>query len=123
MYNKKESTEDYLESILVATKERGPIRAIDLAKFMKFSKASVSVALKKLISSELIVVEKPSGIISLTEEGLRIAEETYDKHQILTKAFMRLGVDEIHASEDACKIEHLISPETYAAIKAHFTSK
>ena len=123
MYNKKESTEDYLEGILVATNEQGPIRAIDLAKFMKFSKASVSIALKKLIASNYILVDKATGIITLTEEGLVIAEETFEKHQVLTKAFMKLGVDEKHASEDACKIEHLLSPETYAAIKKHFNEK
>ena len=119
MYNKKESTEDYLENILMAQKELGPIRAIELAKYMGFTKASVSVALKKLKEQESITVDHDTGIISLTDKGREIAEKTFERHTVLTKVFITLGVNPVIAERDACKIEHLLSEETFTAIKNH----
>lgn len=123
MYNKKESTEDYLESILMAQKEFGSIRAIDLAKYMGFSKPSISIALKKLKENNFVIIDNQTGNIILTEEGNKIAELTLEKHELLTKAFMNLGVSKETSEQDACKIEHLLSEETYAAIKKHFKAK
>lgn len=119
MYNKKESTEDYLENILMAQKELGSIRAVDLAKFIGFTKASVSVALKKLIGQESITVDQETGVINLTDKGKEIAEKTFERHTVLTKAFISLGVNPILAERDACKIEHLLSEESFDAIKEH----
>jgi len=119
MYNKKESTEDYLEKIYMFKKEHGCMRAIDLAKYMNFSKASVSVALKKLKDVRYVVVNDVTGEIELTELGIKIAEETYQRHTILTKTFSALGVNKETAENDACKIEHLLSKETFEAIKKH----
>ena len=109
MFNKKESVEDYLEKILMLKEEKELVRAIDLAKFMEFSKASVSVALKKLKSYGYLIVDEKTGNITLTEEGYRIGKATYERHEILTKALISLGVSDKTAKEDACAIEHIIS--------------
>ncbi|MCQ2086910.1 MAG: metal-dependent transcriptional regulator [Bacilli bacterium] len=119
MYNKKESTEDYLENILMAQKELGPIRAIELAKYIGFTKASVSVALKKLKEQESITVDQDTGIINLTEKGRALAEKTFERHTILTKSLICLGVNPVIAERDACKVEHLLSEESFEAIKNH----
>jgi Mn-dependent DtxR family transcriptional regulator len=123
MYNKKESREDYLESILEAQKELGSIRAVDLAKFMGFSKTSVSIALKKLKETGHVLIDPKSGTIALTGIGLAIAEKTLERHKLLTKTFIYLGVDPKVAEENACKVEHLLSEETYEAIKHYFLEK
>ena len=117
MYNKKESIEDYLEKILMLKKERDFVRAIDIANFMSFSKASVSVALKKLKSYGYVTVDEKTGDINLTSEGKKIAEATYERHQIISQALMSIGVKEETAYEDACAVEHIISEETFAALK------
>lgn len=123
MYNKKESTEDYLEHILMAQNEIGPVRAIDLAKFIGFSKPSVSIALKKLKNNGFVTIDVNTGIISLTSEGLAIAKDTLERHNLLTEIFTKLGVPYDIASNDACKVEHLLSEETYDAIKNHLKKK
>ena len=120
MYNKKESIEDYLEKILMLKKERQIVRAIDIATFMNFSKPSVSVALKKLKNYGYVLVNDETGDISLTEEGKKIAEATFERHEILSKTFMELGVSEKTAYEDACQIEHVISDETFEMLKRHY---
>ena len=120
MYNKKESIEDYLEKILMLKEERGVVRAIDIANFMAFSKASVSVALKKLKSYNYVVVDDSTGYIELTEEGERIAKATYERHQVISRALMSLGVSEKTALEDACAVEHIISDETFEILKKKF---
>ena len=117
MYNKKESIEDYLEKILMLHEKQDLVRAIDIASFMSFSKASVSVALKKLKSYGYVLVNEEDGNVTLTEEGRKIAIATYERHEIISKALMAIGVSEETAREDACAVEHIISDETFAKIK------
>ena len=110
-----ESSEDYLERILILSEKLGKVREIDIAMDMGFSKPSVSIAMKKLKDNGYINIE--NGALSLTEKGQLIAERIYERHTILTKAFVLLGVSEEIAAKDACKIEHDISEETFNAIK------
>ena len=114
----QESGEMYLETILVLSKEKKSVRAIDVAEHMGFSKPSVSRAVGLLREGGYITVDK-DGFLSLTDEGRRTAEKTYERHRILTEFFISIGVPPSVASDDACKIEHRISDETIAAIKAH----
>lgn len=111
-----ESGEDYLERILVLSESKGNVRSIDIAIDMGFSKPSVSVAMKKLKENGLIYIDD-NGFISLTDEGSEIANRIYERHKVLTKLFISLGVDEEIAMKDACKIEHDLSNETFEAIK------
>ena len=120
MYNKKESVEDYLEKILMLKEERGVVRAIDIANFMAFSKASVSIALKKLKSYNYVNVDESTGYIELTKEGEQIAKATYERHQVISRALIALGVSEKTALEDACAIEHILSDETFQVLKEKF---
>ena len=113
-----ESQEDYLEKILQISKKKEKVHAIDIAREMSFSKPSVSVAMNKLKEAGYIVIND-KGDISLTPSGLLIAEKTLEKHIILTNMLVSLGVSEKTAMEDACKMEHDISDETWAAIKKH----
>ena len=114
----QESGEMYLETILVLSKEKPTVRAIDIAEHMGFSKPSVSRAVGLLREGGYITVDK-DGFLSLTDEGKRTAEKTYERHRILTEFFVSIGVPPEVASDDACKIEHRISDETISAIKAH----
>lgn len=114
-----ESSEDYLERILMLHIKNEKVKAIDIASSMGFSKASVSIALKKLKANGLVKVSK-DGDVGLTEDGLRVAQKIYERHQVLGEALMKLGVSEETAYHDACKIEHDISEETFQAIKNHF---
>ena len=111
-----ESAEDYLEQILVLLEEKGYARSTDIAESLGVTKPSVSVAMKKLRENGYISMEN-GGLISLTDKGYPIALRTYDRHQTLTKFFVSLGVDEAIARKDACKIEHDISEESFAAIR------
>lgn len=111
-----ESGEDYLERILMLQNKNGNVRAIDIANAMNYSKPSVSVALKKLKSINLIEVNS-DGYISLTEEGKRKALEIYERHTIITKFLLHIGVDNDTALKDACKIEHDLSEETFNKLK------
>ena len=120
MYNKKESIEDYLEKILMLKKDQDLVRAIDIANFMSFSKASVSVALKKLKSYNYVLVDETTGNIELTAEGEQIAKSTYERHQVISRALMSLGVSEKTALEDACAVEHILSDETFQVLKEKF---
>ena len=114
-----ESQEDYLEKILQISQKKESVHAIDVAREMNFSKPSVSVAMNKL--KELGYIEiNDKGDISLTESGKEIAEKTLEKHVVLTKMLMYLGVDEETASEDACRMEHDISDKTWVLIKKHW---
>ena len=113
-----ESGEDYLETILILQNRNGEVRSVDIATEMDFSKPSVSVAMKNLREMNYISVSD-SGYISLTVAGRRIAEMIYERHQFLSSWFTSLGVSEEIATEDACKIEHVISQETFDAIKRH----
>lgn len=114
-----ESQEDYLERILQLSKKKDVVHSIDIAKDMSFSKPSVSIAMKKLEENGYIFINK-KGDITLTSRGLEIAEKTLEKHLIITKILMSIGVDEKTAREDACKMEHDISDITWEAIKSHF---
>ena len=108
-----QSAEDYLETVLVLRKRSaGRVRSVDIANEMNFSRASVSVAMKQLRENGYITVDK-QGYITLTEAGERVAEDTYRRHTLLTELLITIGVDEDTAREDACRIEHHISPLTY----------
>lgn len=117
-----ESQEDYLERILQISQKKESVHAIDIAREMNFSKPSVSVAMNKLKEAGYIEIND-KGEISLTESGKEIAEKTLEKHIILTKMLMYLGVKEEIAMEDACRMEHDISDETWKAIKKHWDDK
>lgn len=112
------SAEDYLETILILSKSLPVVRSIDIATEMGFSKPSVSIAMKHLRDKHHITVSD-AGFISLTDSGRQIAEMIYERHQFLSTWLMQLGVDEKIALEDACKIEHVISSESFEAIKKH----
>jgi len=114
--NKLESKEDYLERILMLSKKNGSVRSIDIAHDMGFSKPSVSVAMKKLRELKLINVDK-DGLIFLTDEGRLIAERTYERHTVLKAILIHIGVDEQVAEDDACKVEHELSEETFSKIR------
>ncbi len=111
-----ESSENYLETILMLTKRNGDVRSIDIANELSFSKASVSVAMKQLRENGYISVDG-NGFITLEESGLSIADMMYERHILLANALMKLGVPADIASKDACKIEHVISTQTFEAIK------
>lgn len=113
-----ESAENYLETILILSKTNTEVRSIDIAEELDFKKSSVSVAMKHLREKEHIKVSK-EGFITLTGEGKEIAEMIYERHQLLTEWLVRLGVDEKIAVRDACKIEHVISKESFDAVKKH----
>ena len=110
------SGEDYLERILMLQEKNGSVRAIDIAESMEYSRASVSIALKKLKNDELINVSGDS-IITLTEKGKKTALEIYEKHKYITSFLIHLGVNENVALEDACKIEHDLSIESFEKLK------
>lgn len=112
----KESGEMYLETILILSKDSKNVRAIDICEYMDFSKPSVSRALKKLSKEGYISVNE-MGYISLIGEGKKIAEKIYERHTVITKALICLGVDKKTAQLDACKIEHDISDKTFKCIK------
>ena len=114
-----ESQEDYLEKILQISQKKESVHAIDIVREMNFSKPSVSVAMNKLKEQGYININE-KGEITLTESGREIAEKTLEKHIVLTKMLMYLGVDEEIAKEDACKMEHDISDKTWAAVKKHW---
>ena len=117
-----ESQEDYLEKILQISQKKETVHAIDIAREMSFSKPSVSVAMNKLKEQGYIEINE-KGDITLTESGRIIAEKTLEKHIILTKMLLYLGVDEKTAMEDACRMEHDISDKTWEAIKKHADEK
>ena len=112
----QKSAEDYLESILIIGKEKGNVRSIDVANDLGFSKPSVSVAMKNLRENGYIAMDS-TGHITLTDSGREIAEKMYERHTTLSSWLMSLGVDEKTATDDACKIEHVISSESFSAIK------
>ncbi len=113
----QESGEMYLETILVLTKKLSAVRSIDICEEMGYSKPSVSRAVGLLKNGGFITVDE-LGHIALTEEGRTVAEKIYNRHRILTTLLVKLGVSPEVAAEDACKMEHAISDETYAAMKA-----
>lgn len=116
-----ESAENYLEAILMVRQEKGAVRSIDIVNHLGFSKPSVSVAMKHLESDDLIHRDN-DGYICLTESGEEIAQMIYERHSLLTDIFIRLGVDPEVAREDACKIEHDLSEQTFEQIKRVYTA-
>ena len=118
----QESAEMYLETILVLSQKSDSVRSLDVAEYMGFSKPSVSRAVGLLKSGGYITVDR-EGYLSLTKEGLEIAQKIYDRHKLLTAFLINIGVDEKTAAEDACKMEHDISDLTYEAIKNHLAGK
>ena len=113
-----QSAEDYLECILKLSKQRPVVRSIDIANDMNYSKPSISVAMKNLRLNGYINVDE-SGFITLTDSGMEIASNIYDRHLILRKWLEFLGISQETAEQDACKIEHTQSKETYAALRKH----
>ena len=111
------SAEDYLEMILRLTEEKGYARSVDIAMGLGVSKPSVSVAMKQLREGGYIVMDK-DNYISLTDTGKEIAHRIYERHKVLTRMLTMIGVDEQTAENDACKVEHDISVQTFTAIKA-----
>jgi len=119
MKKDNESKEMYLETILVLFKKNGYVRSIDISEELGYSRASVSRAMSDLKKEEFISVDK-SHFIKLTEKGQALAEKILDRHRLVSKMLVKLGVSEEIAEEDACRIEHIISDETYEAVKKHF---
>ena len=115
----QESGEMYLETILILSQKKNFVRAIDVGEYMGFSKPSVSRAIGLLRSGGFVTVGDGGGI-SLTEEGRVVAEKIFERHTCLTNILVDLGVDAAIAAEDACRIEHVISDESFRAIKEHF---
>lgn len=112
------SAEDYLETILILSKRLPVVRSVDIASEMNFKKSSISVAMKNLRENGCISVSN-AGFITLTKKGLEIAEMIYERHTFLSGWLVSLGVDETIAAEDACRMEHVISKESFAAIKKY----
>lgn len=115
----KESAENYLETILILSKKTGSVRSIDVANEMNFTKASISVAMKHLREDEYINMDA-DGIITLTDKGKEIASMVYERHQLIAKILISLGVSEETAYEDSCKIEHDLSQESFERIKEYY---
>ena len=114
----QKSSEDYLETMLILHEKHGYVRSVDIAEHMGVTKPSVSYATKRLRENGYIVMAA-DGLITLTEQGMEIARRMYTRHKTLTDFLVRLGVDEEIAREDACKIEHDLSEQTFNAICEH----
>lgn len=111
-----ESSENYLETILMLSKKRPVVRSVDIANELGFKKSSVSIAMKNLREKNHITVTE-EGFIYLTESGKEIAEMVYERHEVISECLVKLGVDKEIADEDACRIEHILSDESFEAIK------
>ena len=116
-----ESSENYLETILILSKKLPVVRSVDIANELGYKKSSVSVAMKHLREKNHITVTD-AGFIYLTSEGLNIAEMIYERHEMISGFLEKLGVPEKIAAEDACRIEHVISAESFSALKNHILS-
>ena len=114
-----ESAENYLETILKLREQKGQVRSIDIAADMGFSKPSISVAMKKLRKSGHVEMDN-SGLLTLTPQGEAIAQRIYERHRVLTDILTSLGVEPETAAEEACKIEHDLSPDTFEKLRKHF---
>lgn len=113
-----ESEENYLETILILSTKLPVVRSVDIANELGFKKSSVSIAMKNLRTKEYITVTD-AGFIYLTDEGKKQAEAVYERHELIKALLISLGVDPTIAEEDACRVEHVISEETFQAIKKH----
>lgn len=114
-----EAVENYLETILILSQKQPDVHAIDICSYLGYSRPTVSIVLKKMKNDGLVLVDDDNHI-TLTEKGRDVAEHIYDRHNILSEFFMLLGVSHDNAVEDACKIEHDLSDETYSLLKAHY---
>ncbi len=114
----QESAENYLEAIHVLMQKNGQVRSIDVAHYTGFSKPSISRAVGLLRDNGYVSIDQ-NGLLSLTEAGLKIAETIYERHTVLTDLLIKLGVSPETAAEDACRIEHVISAETFEKLKEH----
>ena len=110
------SGEDYLEAILVLQGQKGMVRSVDLARHMGFSKPSICHAVKVLKQGGFLAMDE-DGYLHLTDQGRKVAEDIYEKHQFFTNSLIEMGVDPIQAEQDACKIEHIISDESFQKLK------
>ena len=117
-----ESAENYLETILILSKKLPVVRSVDIANKLGFKKSSVSIAMKNLREKEHITVTD-AGFIYLTDSGKEIADMIFERHEIISKFLINLGVPDEIAVEDACRIEHVISAESFAALKKHIHSR
>jgi Mn-dependent DtxR family transcriptional regulator len=117
-----ESSENYLETILVLSRKKGNVKSIDIVHELGFSKPSVSVAMKNLKNKKLINVDV-DGYITLTQEGLDIANRVYERHVLISDLLIELGVSSEVAAEDACKLEHVLSEESFQAIKNYVSNR
>ena len=118
----QESAENYLETILIIHNRQGNVRSIDIANELGFSKPSVSVAMKTLRTNGYIEVDK-EGFITLLDKGREIADKIYERHTLLSAWLVRMGVSTEVAAEDACRIEHVISAETFERLKEHVSAQ
>jgi len=120
MHNTKsnESMENYLEAILMLSEKLPVVRSVDIATELDYKKSSVSIAMKNLREKKLITVTD-AGFIYLTDEGKRIAEMIYERHKVISQFLISLGVDKFVATEDACRMEHVISHESFEALKEY----
>lgn len=112
-----EAIENYLETILILSKKQTDVHAIDICSYLGYSRPTVSIVLKKMRENGLVLVDEDNHI-TLTEEGRKVAEHIYDRHNVLSELFILLGVSRDNALEDACKIEHDLSNETYSVLKS-----
>lgn len=118
----QESAENYLETILILSQNGGAVRSIDIVNELKFTKPSVSVAMKNLRSSGYITMSK-DGYITLTESGREIAETMYERHVLISDWLVSLGVEKQTAADDACRMEHVLSEQSFKAIKKYIRDK
>ena len=117
-----EAVENYLETIYILSKEKSEIHAIDICAYLSYSRPTVSIVLRQMREQGLVIVNEDNHIY-LTDEGRRIAEHMYERHEMLTRLFMSYGVSKETAMRDACKIEHDLSDETFVALKRHVVSE
>lgn len=117
-----ESAENYLETILILKRRNGSVRSVDIARELGYSKPSVSIAMRNLRENGYVKMTE-DGLLSLTTEGAAIAERMYERHTFISDLLISLGVDRQNALEDACRIEHVISEESFSALKKYFTEK
>ena len=114
-----EAVENYLETILILSRAQPDVHAIDICSYLGYSRPTVSIILKKMKDEELVNVNSDNHI-TLTEKGREIAEKIYERHNVISAFFIHLGVKKDQAAEDACKIEHDLSPETFQLLKEHY---
>ena len=119
MKKSHESSEDYLETILILREQNGNVRSIDIVNKMNYSKPSISIAMKKLKSEGMVEMDL-NGYITLTAKGEEVAKRIYSRHKLLEKCLVAIGVDPDTAEEEACRIEHVIDDDTYYKINAFY---